>query len=919
MSRKYLLSMIFGYLFLLTTLPNALNAQTDTWETLQPTTSPPARMDHTMVAREDGTFYLFGGKDESGNALNDLYRFENNEWVLLEPQGDIPPERFAHAMVISTYLTDVVLIFGGEDDAGAPLNDLYTYSIKENTWTQVLPNNDAPPARRDCVYWYSDYAHAFYILGGYDGNSDLTDFWSFSPVNNMFEQLSEAPGPSTGGSVFPAYNRAYVFDGMTPSVYKYDLDAGAWDTHQPVGTTPAPRQYAAMASSSRRAWLFGGEGSVLDDTWKIFKYFETYANRSTWEQLADMPEPLSHAAAVLLPGRIILFGGMKEDGNVSDQTLVYTPPPGYPVGMELSPAEVTAKVGETVEFTAWGIDEAGGKIELPNPIWMVDKGGVIHSDDGSCTFTATILNNFAVTCKDLNYEFEETGYVSVLPARGDELEEIFLTVSPPARAGHTMAAINNTMYIFGGETGSSSGENLSKSTGSVLGDLWKLEEAQDRYDQQLATNGPSPRTGHTSFVRDGKMYVYGGRDANGQALDDLWVYDPATNTWTEIQLSGVIPAGRFDASSGTTSDDIFWLAGGWTDWGADNQIWSFDFTTNTWQQWADWPGYDPLYGAMMAVFDDKLNVLYGKDIYRYYPGENRWEKKSINPPHAALLKYESMIQYGDWAVMFGGADPNTYKLSKNPYAYNFLNDFMGYLNGFDSEAAMRVAAAATLAPNNDSETLMKAQSSIPQIVIFGGELEDGSYCDRTFIYTPPYELPLAAIEIVPGDINLNVGESIQFVAKGLDTEQMAVSLTPQWSADGGDIDEKGLFTATGTGIFTITATNPEGTISSAATVTVSTSSITSPDGLPKTFHLSQNAPNPFNPETSIRFAVKERCRVILKVYNILGQETTTLIDGDYLPGYHQVIFDARNYATGLYFYHIQMKDYQAVKKMILLE
>ncbi len=232
---------------------------------------------------------------------------------------------------------------------------------------------------------------------------------------------------------------------------------------------------------------------------------------------------------------------------------------------------------------------------------------------------------------------------------------------------------------------------------------------------------------------------------------------------------------------------------------------------------------------------------------------------------------------------------------------------------------MRMAAAVNYNSGINSETLMKSQNSIPQIVIFGGELEDGSVTDKTYIYTPPYELDLAAIDITPGDVNLNIGETVQFVAKGIDAEQMAVSLIPQWSADGGDIDATGLFTANQTGTFTITAANQEGIISGTANVTVASIGITSAEGLPKKFNLSQNFPNPFNPTTTIQFAVKEKCRVVLKIYDILGRETTTLIEQVYESGFHQIMFDATQYATGIYIYKIQMKDFYAVKKMVLLE
>ncbi|MBN2103199.1 T9SS type A sorting domain-containing protein [bacterium] len=87
----------------------------------------------------------------------------------------------------------------------------------------------------------------------------------------------------------------------------------------------------------------------------------------------------------------------------------------------------------------------------------------------------------------------------------------------------------------------------------------------------------------------------------------------------------------------------------------------------------------------------------------------------------------------------------------------------------------------------------------------------------------------------------------------------------------------------------------------------------------QSFQLTQNYPNPFNPETTIRFDVKEPCRVVLKVYNIMGQEMINLVDRDYHPGMYKVQFNANGFSPGIYFYRIQMGNFRSVKKMVILE
>jgi len=90
-------------------------------------------------------------------------------------------------------------------------------------------------------------------------------------------------------------------------------------------------------------------------------------------------------------------------------------------------------------------------------------------------------------------------------------------------------------------------------------------------------------------------------------------------------------------------------------------------------------------------------------------------------------------------------------------------------------------------------------------------------------------------------------------------------------------------------------------------------------GLPTNYALFQNYPNPFNPTTVISFQLAAKSRVTLKVYDILGREVETLVDGASDIGLHQVSFDASRFASGIYFYRIQAGGFMATKKLLLLK
>lgn len=91
------------------------------------------------------------------------------------------------------------------------------------------------------------------------------------------------------------------------------------------------------------------------------------------------------------------------------------------------------------------------------------------------------------------------------------------------------------------------------------------------------------------------------------------------------------------------------------------------------------------------------------------------------------------------------------------------------------------------------------------------------------------------------------------------------------------------------------------------------------NGVPTVYALDQNYPNPFNPSTTIRYSLPATAYVTLRIYNILGQEVASLVDGKQQAGQHVVVFEGLKLSSGVYFYHINAGPYSAVKKMVLLK
>ncbi|MGH7602214.1 MAG: FlgD immunoglobulin-like domain containing protein, partial [bacterium] len=92
--------------------------------------------------------------------------------------------------------------------------------------------------------------------------------------------------------------------------------------------------------------------------------------------------------------------------------------------------------------------------------------------------------------------------------------------------------------------------------------------------------------------------------------------------------------------------------------------------------------------------------------------------------------------------------------------------------------------------------------------------------------------------------------------------------------------------------------------------------------LPESYGLAQNFPNPFNPETEIRFQLPEASHVAIKIFSSMGEEIRTLLDGEFAAGVHAVRWNAQNnrgekVSSGVYFYRLVTPNFTATRRMFL--
>ena len=94
--------------------------------------------------------------------------------------------------------------------------------------------------------------------------------------------------------------------------------------------------------------------------------------------------------------------------------------------------------------------------------------------------------------------------------------------------------------------------------------------------------------------------------------------------------------------------------------------------------------------------------------------------------------------------------------------------------------------------------------------------------------------------------------------------------------------------------------------------------VSSEETVPAEFYLSQNYPNPFNPSTNFEFRIAKSGFVTLKIYDVLGNEISTLVNEEKSAGIYEVNFNGEGLSSGMYFYTLKAGNYSETKKMILL-
>jgi N-acetylneuraminic acid mutarotase len=198
-------------------------------------------------------------------------------------------------------------------------------------------------------------------------------------------------------------------------------------------------------------------------------------------------------------------------------------------------------------------------------------------------------------------------------------------ISPPGRARHHAVIADDQMWVFGGRVKKASGMGYD-----LFNDLWSFDLAQRSWTEILATNPPTPRY-NSAFVYDSKrkqLWLFGGNTASSalspNVINELWKYDLQSNAWTQIEIN--------ERSEATKA-----------------RLWH----TGIYDEQRDRLVF--FGGADQRAFES--TAVYFNDLSFYYPAEDRWE--SISPLERPDGRFWGQMIYQkalDQYVLFGGHD-----------------------------------------------------------------------------------------------------------------------------------------------------------------------------------------------------------------------------------------------------------------------
>lgn len=480
------------------------------WCELRIKNPPVRRTNHVGFLYKD-YYYIFGGRDINMTKMNDMYKIhldlnsENiqaEEWQKVENYGDYPDLIAEHRGVL---IDDKFYIYGGVNASEEELNSVYIYSIEDQTWEKKEFSEDEVPPRTG--HSMTGYGNSLIVFGGFAKGKFSNDVFIYDTEENSWEHVpTDYKDPRTSSifiknlkhdnkSTIQADVSREIPEGME-GVQKEEeqnikktienelkiskKSLSNYDTKQILENNskyPAPRINHSQVTYNTSIIIYGGinkNGKYFDDMWEF-----NIANR-TWKKIefnGETPKPRQGHSALLIGDNIYIFGGK------------------------------IANVFEINEF--WKFDLLKSRFELIEGSLLEKEGFYQQFKPKPIIETSTNHNPYQTFYKLKKVQ---------IPNEDEE------SINKNADKEKTNPYENIIM-----------GDNKARNIKHSL--IFKIEHEDINYINKLAQANkylkferfkygevPVPRDGHTVFLHQGRMCLFGG-DRNKFPFNDVYFFD----------------------------------------------------------------------------------------------------------------------------------------------------------------------------------------------------------------------------------------------------------------------------------------------------------------------------------------------------------------------------------------------------------
>ena len=302
------------------------------------------------------------------------------------------------------------------------------------------------------------------------------------------------------------------------------------------------------------------------------------------------------------------------------------------------------------------------------------------------------------------------------PPRVGDWSEQTVVDGPAAREDHTWTvAGDGSALLFGGRAGR-----------REFNDLWRYDLAADSWTElEPSGESPSPRFGHVAVWVAGVGLVIWSGQAGADFFSDVWTYDPLANEWRELPATGAIPPARYGSCGGLGPDGRLWISHGFTeDTGRFADTRAYDFTSGEWTDLTP-DGTLPVERCLHDCLwtpDGRLVLYAGQttgapaigDLWTYAVATGEWTKGPTPEPEPRQLY--AITALGGTAFVFGGGAQDG-----SPLDDLWLLD----LSSLEWSAAQPVGSL----PAARSGATLIADPEHSRVLLFGGRGAEGELAD----------------------------------------------------------------------------------------------------------------------------------------------------------------------------------------------